>query len=224
MRKLFLLVAMVASTVVMQAQDLHFGVRLGGAITSFSISNEEDGALEPNGKFGFHIGGFAEYAINDQFAFAPELNIATAGATFEKSTRDTNYGYVTTSNIKVDDKLMYINIPILAKYYVNENLSFHFGPQLGFLMSAKYDMEYHSKIVDNNGHVVSQGSDSESNKDAKDDVNSTDFGLSLGVGYKLENGMFFDARYYLGLSNIAKDDNTVSKNNAIQIGFGYFFN
>jgi len=224
MRKLLLTAVLLLSAVAMQAQELHFGAKLGGALTNFSISGGEEGSLEPQSKFGFYIGAMAEYKFNDQFAVAPELIITSAGATFEESETEESMGYISTASLTVDDKLMYIYMPVLMKYYVNENLSFHFGPQIGFLMSAKYDFESESKMVDSNGAVVYESSDSGNDVDVKDDVNSTDLGIVFGVGYKLENGLFFDARYNLGLSNIAKDESsTDAKNTAIQIGVGFFF-
>lgn len=194
--------------------------------TTFSISNAPENSLDPQSKLGFHIGGVAEYKFNDQFAIAPELVIATAGATFEGGEEEENHGYTSTTHFrKVDEKLMYLNFPILLKFYPNENLSIHFGPEIGFLLSAKYDSESESKIVDStNGTVIYESSDSEDNTDVKDKINPTNLGISVGVEYKLENGLFFDARYNLGLSNIARETSAIVRNNAIQIGVGFFFN
>ncbi len=57
--------------------------------------------------------------------------------------------------------------------------------------------------------------------DIKDDTKTIDFGL----GYKLENGLKFGARYNLGLANIAEDagDDFKITNNVIQVSVGFFF-
>ncbi len=62
--------------------------------------------------------------------------------------------------------------------------------------------------------------------DIKDDLKSTDFGVNLGLGYKMESGLNFGARYNLGLSNANDsdiDDGAEYKNSVIQVSVGYFF-
>ncbi|CAN5402575.1 porin family protein [soil metagenome] len=109
-----------------------------------------------------------------------------------------------------DDKLnlSYVNIPVLLKYK-NQGLSLVAGPQLGLLVSAKED-------------------DGSNTTDIKDQFKSTDFGLVLGAGYTTLSGFGFDARYQLGLSNIAEDIdpniNASVKNNGFTFGIHYFFN
>lgn len=99
-----------------------------------------------------------------------------------------------------DLKMDYINLPILAKIFVAEGFSLEVGPQIGFLMSAKADGE-----------------------DIKDIFKSTDFSGALGLGYKLETGLNFAARYNLGLGNIVDMDGGDLKNNVFQLSVGYMF-
>ncbi len=225
MKKLLLITVAFLIGMTVHAQEFHFGAKLGGALTNFTISDAEDGTPDNDSKFGFYAGVVAEYMFNDQFAFAPELEIATAGAKNTVETSETQYGLTTTTSGSEDLKMLYLNVPIMFKYYPNENISLDFGPQLGFLMSAKYDYDYKVKVVDDTGSVLAENSDSEKDKDIKDNFNSTDCGLNIGATYKMESGLFINARYYLGLSNIGKDtgDATI-KNNAIKFGIGYFFN
>ncbi len=58
-----------------------------------------------------------------------------------------------------------------------------------------------------------------------EDTNVIDFGLNFGLGYKLDSGLNFSARYNLGLSNIDDSDSNVeTKNSVFQFSVGYFFN
>lgn len=101
----------------------------------------------------------------------------------------------------------YLSIPFLAKYYVVEGFSLQVGPQVGFLLSAKV-----------------KGDDAD--EDVKDDLESIDFGLGFGAAYKLDAGLFFDARYVLGLSNTWTTDiigDETAKNNVFQFSIGYMF-
>lgn len=110
-----------------------------------------------------------------------------------------------SGSVKAD----YLNVPLLAKIYVGEGLSVEAGPQVGFLMSAKDEYD---------------GGD----EDIKDFLKSTDFGVNLGLGYRLESGLNFGARYNLGLSNVNDspdlDGGAEYKNGVIQVSVGYFFN
>jgi opacity protein-like surface antigen len=104
----------------------------------------------------------------------------------------------------VDLNLGYVNIPVMLKY---SSTGFYgeVGPQLGILASAKYK----------------SGSSSAS---AKDDINSTNFGVAFGAGYELSSGLGFGARYSLGLSNIAKDaGGDKVKTSNISVGVHYIF-
>ena len=103
-------------------------------------------------------------------------------------------------------RLNYLSVPVLAKYYVAEGLSVEAGPQIGFLLSA-------------------EGEDDGDTTDLKDITKSTDIGFAFGLGYKLENGLNFAARYYFGsdVNDVASDSDKI-KNNVFQFSIGYFFN
>jgi hypothetical protein len=50
-----------------------------------------------------------------------------------------------------------------------------------------------------------------------------DAGLNFLAGYELKNGLFFNAVYSLGLTNLYYDDNYKSKNTYVGLSVGYFF-
>ncbi len=150
------------------------------------------GDIEDNGiKVGFQIGALAEIMISDKFAVQPELLYSAQGTKFDGE-GDASY------------KLDYLNIPIMAKYYVAEGFSLEAGPQIGFLMSAKYDFD---------------GGD----EDIKDELNSTDFGLNFGAGYDVTENINLGLRYSLGLSNINKEGDDSVKNSNIAFAVAYKF-
>ena len=101
--------------------------------------------------------------------------------------------------------LGYVNIPVLAKYTSTSGFFGETGPQLGILASAK--VKYDGGSVD-----------------YKDQTKSIDFAWAFGVGYQLEQGFGFNARYNLGLASIAdgEGDATV-KNGVFQVGVFYTF-
>ena len=97
-------------------------------------------------------------------------------------------------------ELNYLNIPLMAKYYATKGLSLEAGPQIGFLLTAKED-----------------------GNDIIDSYKNTDFGVNFGIGYKLDNGLNFSARYNWGLSNITVKNDITKNNSVFQLSVGYFF-
>ena len=100
----------------------------------------------------------------------------------------------------VTGKLDYINLPILADFTIAEGFSIQAGPQLGFNITDKIEAEGESESLDAEG---------------------IDFGAAFGAQYKMNSGLFFQARYALGLSEVVKDVDI--KNNVISLSIGYFF-
>ena len=83
--------------------------------------------------------------------------------------------YTMEGNDEDEFDLNYIRVPLMGKFYVTEEFNIQAGPQVGFVAG---------------GGV------------AKDYLKSVDFGLGFGAAYELPSGLFFDARYNLGLSDL----------------------
>jgi hypothetical protein len=80
------------------------------------------------------------------------------------------------------------------------NVNIQAGPQIGFLLSAKRK-------------------DDGEDEDIKDLFKSTDFGFNLGLGADFGK-LNASARYCIGLSNIADDEDVEIKNGVFQIALG----
>lgn len=98
-------------------------------------------------------------------------------------------------------RLGYINVPILASYAVIPGLSLQAGPQVGFNISSDVEFDGETEDIDN--------------------LETVDLALALGAQYELEQGLFFQARYNLGLSNI--EDDIDQKNGVFALSVGYKF-
>ncbi len=190
MKKLFLVAAIaVFGFTSVNAQEVTFGAKAGLNLASASGDETDD----IKARTAFHVGVVAEIAISDVFSVQPDLLYSSQGAKADEG----------DGEIKLD----YINLPIMAKYYVAEGFSVEAGPQVGFLMSAKFD-------------------DGDNEEDIKDEMSGIDFGFNIGVGYKMESGLNFAARYNVGLSNVwdyEGSDDFSQKNSVIQVSVGYFF-
>jgi opacity protein-like surface antigen len=99
-----------------------------------------------------------------------------------------------------DGDITYFNVPLMLKYYLIEGLNMQAGPQLGLVVDAEGGTE---------------------------GLKSSNFAFNFGAAYEVVRGFFVDARYNLGLSNIAEEDpdfgDFTVKTKGFQLGVGYRF-
>lgn len=204
------------STTALAQQEVKFGPKAGVNFANISGKDAEDTKM----LIGFHVGGFAEIKFNDKFAIQPEILYSAQGAKQEGTRNVMGVNVTTNATSKID----YINVPIMAKYYIAPSFAVEAGPYVGFLMSSKTE-----------GTINSMGQNVSVESDEKDFSNSIDFGVGVGASFNLDNGFFIGARYNLGLSKIGKDSSRTiggveistealdTKNAVIQVGVGYKF-
>jgi opacity protein-like surface antigen len=192
MKRIFLIAFAVMTFGLANAQQTRFGIKGGLNLTSFAGGNYYDA----KSLVGFQVGGFAEIKVIERLSIQPEVLFSTQGAKFDGGSLG-----------DFDDKLNYINIPVLAKFYITKQFTVEGGPQLGFLVSAKSD-----------GH------------DSKDNFKSVDTGFNFGAGYNFTDNVSVNLRYTVGLSNIADYDVNDTeeyfdspKNSVLALTLGYKF-
>lgn len=224
MKKLMLFAAVaVFGLFNMQSQEVKFGVKAG---VNFANVNGNIGVYGINftdakSKVGFHVGGLAEIMLSEKFAIQPELLFSNQGF---KSTQPSE---IDERNKEYNISLNYINLPIMAKFFPIENLSIEAGPQVGFLISAKDEAndEYNAFNPGDPDNVKS-----------KELYKNLDFGMNIGAGYKMDNGIYFQARYNIGLTKVDNEDyykdefgsdfgflSFSRKNRVVQLSVGYMF-
>ncbi|MGL2963255.1 porin family protein [Flavobacterium sp. RSB2_4_14] len=206
MKRIFLLVAFLSFVNLATAQKPAFGLKGGLNIANISVSG--DGSPDTKSFTSFHVGGFMEIMLNKKVSFQPELLYSQQGAKFDQLVDVEGTLYNTSNTFKFS----YINIPLMIKYYPESKFFLEAGPQVGFLTSAKLNVE-----------VSGFGSNEQ---DVKDFFKSVDFGLGIGAGYYFTKELSANVRYNFGLTNIAETeagDNTEIKNNVFAISLGYKF-
>ena len=200
MKKLILGIALFGGLSAANAQ-IDLGVK--GGLNFPTLSGDSRQLIGDQTKFrtDFYVGGYANYKVTDQISFQPELLYSKQGAGI-KNSGNSNTKIVTQN----------INIPLMGRYEIMAGLNVEFGPQLGFLVSAKEKYEL--------------GKEDRKFK-ATDSFKTFDFGLNFGAGYKVTDELEINARFTKGLSNINNyfpegiNDNYKITNTYFSIGVAY---
>ncbi|AUC81415.1 porin family protein [Lacinutrix sp. Bg11-31] len=182
------------------------------AISIFGLTKAQAQDVEFGAKIGANFSSIYGDTTDDiemitsviNFGVYSEISL-TEKFSFQPEIMYSIQGFSVVDNVLSTDNIVslnYINVPLMGKYYVTKGLSLEAGPQIGFLLSAKNE-----------------------NIDVKDSFKSIDYGVNLGLGYKLENGLNFGARYNFGLSNINDVNGSTDKfrNGVAQLTIGYSF-
>ena len=101
-------------------------------------------------------------------------------------------------------KLDYLNIPILADISIIQGFSLQAGPQFG--------ININDSIESDTPDIISIGT-----------INTFDFSVAVGAQFKLDIGLFFQARYNFGLNDYQENGDGSVKNSNIAVSIGYFF-
>ena|SRR5688572_23372575 len=200
MKKLLLLIAGLAMVIASHAQTTG-GLKAGLNLTNFGGDGAEDSKSRP----GFHIGGYMNIGLNEKLSFQPELLFSTAGAKTEEKGPD--FSFESTA------KLSYLSIPLSLQYSFG-SFNIHAGPQLSFLMSAKY--EFTDSYTDTNGTTTTESGED----DVKEYLKGVDLGLNFGAGYSFGK-LGVTARYSLGMANISDEGESNLTNKTIQFSVMY---
>lgn len=161
------------------ASEFNIGVKAGFGASTFFGSGFTGVSARPS----VYAGGIAEIpAFFDGFYLQPELVFSLQGA-----------------DVGLDNlNLYYLNIPIMGKYHITDEIAAEFGPQIGFLVADSWDDPV---------------TGSETNK--------INLGINIGGGYRLNENLYFQLRFSPGFTKIL--DNINLTNGVFQVGAAYFF-
>ena len=181
MKKFMMMVAMAFATLTASAQA-EAGTLTLKPLVGINVANITDG--NGDAKVGLAAGAELGYQLNESFA-------VTAGAIYSMQGAK-NDGY----KLNLD----YINIPILANYYITKGLAVKAGIQPAF--KVKSEAKEDGVSVDLEG------------------FKSFDFSIPVGLSYEVSD-FVIDARYNWGISKVLEGFD--SKNTVFQFTVGYKF-
>lgn len=158
-----------------------------GILAGVLISNETGDDIESTApRTGFYAGLSYKTNFSDALGLELDLVYATMGAEFQD---------------QYSDELNYLQLPATLNIKLGNVLSAQFGPQIGYLLSAKFD-----------------------GSDYIETLNKIDYGIVAGLGVEFPNTNFgLNGRYYYGLGNINNDTSIGAINNS-SYSIGAFYN
>ena len=237
MKKIFIIAAMaVAGITTANAQEFKVGAKAGFLLSNVSkedLSFTQAGitsTAKTNTSFkpGFHFGAFIEYGFNEKLWVEAGVDYAFQGGkikSFEVIEKDNNGNVLSKTKKDVKNtkfNTQQLNIPLWVKYDIN-GFRPKVGINLGFLTK-----------IETKGENDEQKTVTESLTPDK----KFDFGLGIGAEYNLPMGLFFNATFNLGLTDLSNKQKVVLnqsggvarivpsqtfKNRVFQIGVGYKF-
>lgn len=198
MKKFILMAAAVLMTATAASAQFQMGAKAG--INVARLSNYQINDTNVKSRVGLTLGVFGVYDLSDSFGLSADVLYSAQGAVHKAK----------SGSVKVTTKLDYLNIPILANYYIIDGLSVKAGIQPGILLSAK------AKTTGLEGGTITS--------DMKSNMQKFDFSIPVGVGYQLPLGIQLDARYAIGMSRVNKVKvANNAKNGVFSLTAGYLF-
>ncbi|MCM4161191.1 PorT family protein [Antarcticibacterium flavum] len=196
-KRIFLIFTLCLLGLQLQAQE-YFKVGLKGGVNISGFAGKD--AIQGNFKdrSDIHLGILGEILVAPQFALQPEIIYSSQGA------RSSSHELAELRGREVTFKVDYISLPVMLKYFIVPGLSIEAGPRFSFLIDSKAE---------------ATGSENASTLDITNKTEKFDLGVAGGLGYELPLGIFVQARYLRGFSNIYEDVDY--RNSLIQLSIGY---
>ncbi len=185
--------------------QVSYGVKAGLNVPTIKFSSGNM-SYKTDASTSFYVGGFVDATIAPNLSIQPGISFEGKGGTFASDALDFG-GNGTDAKLT----LLYLEVPVNLVYYIPTGESGDFflgaGPYAGFGVRAigKADGESDSGSFDEAG------------------LKSFDAGANFLLGYRLQNGLLFNAGYGLGLANASQDNEVSIENNVWKFGLGFQF-
>jgi len=196
MKKLITIIFAGLLTLSLSAQQ--YGVKAGLDLTNLNLSSTDTSVVFDMGSgYSFGVSGIIE--LSDVLQFKPGLLYAhrTSSTTVD----------VLGIDIKATWNLDYVDIPMDFGYMVSDQITINAGPYVSLLLAGKSKIEFMGQTEE---------------EDIKEDTESMDYGINLGLTFNINESMMINAGYALGMASIIDEDDKLTWS-AFKISFGYIF-
>ncbi len=185
-----------------------FGIRAGVNLPTYNFDNNTTES-ETNSTVNFHVTGYGDFPINNNFSIQPGISLQGKGAK-----------YFDNGNNELEDNVLTAEIPLNFVGKINAGGGQFYlgaGPYVGFNIAGQRE----STILG-----VETERDLNFGSDAGDDLRTIDFGLNFLGGYRFNNGFLLGGGYGYGLTNLVPEDragDTKQTNRIWSFSVGYSF-
>ncbi|MDQ3101564.1 MAG: PorT family protein [Bacteroidota bacterium] len=155
-------------------QRTGFGIKAGPQISTYRASNIRTTMLP-----GFTAGVYIPISAATRLELQPEVLLSTMGT-----------GFIEPDGDRYFIRSLYVQAPIVAKYYFTRELNLQGGVQMGKLL-------------------IAQRSDAIGTTNVRDRFKTFDIGFDLGAGLDMRSGLDLTIRYYSGMPTLLKDDDAL---------------
>ena len=206
MKKFMMMVAMAFATLTASAQA-EAGTLTLKPLVGMNLANVTK--LDGNStKVGIAAGAELEYMLSDNFSLSAGAIYSQQGTKFDWSYEDEK------ANFKLN--MDYINVPILANYYVAKGFAIKAGIQAGFKANAKCKLDMDTQgMEDLVNEIINPYT-----KALEDAVKGFELSIPVGLSYEISD-FVIDARYNFGVTKVFDGDDC--KNSVFQFTVGYKF-
>lgn len=213
-KSIFLFSAVALMSLAAKAQT-SFGLKAGANFAKLSNLSEEDGRDYQKINTLFHVTGYADIPLINNFSIQPGVSLQGKGAKVDYGLKDTEgSGRVDVFSIEVPVNFVYSIPAATGNFFLGA------GPYVGVNVSAK------GKAT---GDYFLEGDNGEELKSRKlkiggntGVINLIDAGANFLAGYKFQNGFLINAGYGLGLTKI-NTNGSKSSNRVFNVGVGFQF-
>ena len=185
----------------------------GNAINNFqSIVQLSDGYANTEMRPGFHAGAYLSIPVTSFFTLEPGAYYSQKGMRLIGQLSSEKLDFLNL-NATLTNKAEYVDVPLLAKFFVADGFHIYGGPQVSFLVSNKINARagvFGLNLVNHDINFDSQ-------------IRKTDVGLVGGVGYRFANGFNLSGGYDYGLNTVDKGGNINTYNRVIKVSMGFEF-
>ena len=201
MKKIMMIAAMMVATLSANAQN---EVGQWSLQPKAGINISKITGTGMSSRVGFAGGLEAEYGVAKNFGITAGFLYSMQGGKYDMD------GFKT---LGIKDKFKfnfdYLNIPILAQYYITKGLAVKAGIQFGFVVRDKVKVE----------EIIAGGGKYNEDMSFDDKLKKFDFSIPVGLSYEYKN-IVLDARYNIGTTRVVKFAEN-GKNSVFEITLGY---
>lgn len=222
MKKMFLL-GVVTVIATASFSQVRFGAQVIGNAGNASFKSPEiknsKSALQP----GFGAGIAADIAISNKFSIRPSLNFLQ-----KKNREEYQIPVFGNKQFKVNSNLNYLELPVNVVYKIPVNNMTAYvgaGPSVGYGISGKIKVngwDYVEGEGENPGEIVAAKQTLDAfKKENKGGAGMQRFEVSANAlaGVEFKNGLYINAGYMAGLTNLIKEQTYKHRSILLTVGF-----